>query len=94
VISSIFRVPFAKDICFLYCTIKDCPNSSARFGEDPVFIPPQADFTPAVFTPALFPQAGDHQQEIKNKEIKNKEIKKEEDPPVPGRIYPEDRIIF
>ena len=59
-----------------------------------IFSSPWAEFTPAVKTPAEKTPAVKRQQEIKNKEIKKEEIKKEEDPPVPGRIYPEDRIIF
>ena len=59
-----------------------------------IYSSPCFDFPNAVKPNAVKPNSVNRQQEIKNKEIKKEEIKKEEDPPVPGRIYPEDRIIF
>ncbi len=59
-----------------------------------IFSSPQCDFPRAEKPRAEKPRVENRRQEIKNKEIKKEEIKKEEDPPVPDRIYPEDRIIF
>ena len=78
-----------------YLRLRKC-RTGGRFSgtECLIFSSPQCDFPRAEKPRAEKPRPENRQQEIKNKEIKNEEIKKGEDPTVPGKIFPEERIIF